>query len=290
MLWRFGDRALELTGDPPAIAGILNLTPDSFSDGGALCGESGEPSVELAVERALRLAREGAQLLDLGAESTRPGFEPVPAELEKARLLPALCAIRRQIDLPISIDSTKPAVLKAALQAGAEIVNDVNGLASDEICRLIAESGAGVIAMQNGRLRPIDASNPVESMLEALGEIAQKAERFGIARDRLCLDPGIGFTPSLECDLAICAHCDRLHALGYPILIGPSRKRWISAHTQKGARQNDFGTAAAAVWMAQAGIEILRLHLVGEMRDSIAVARALYKNREASRCASGERS
>ncbi len=250
----------------PRVMGVLNVTPDSFSDGGRWL----DP--ERAVEHALEMAREGADLLDLGAESTRPGGGVYgeggggvsPAE-EIDRLLPVLERLRGEVDLPISIDTRKGAVARRALDAGADIVNDVGGLADPELVAASAEAGCPVIAMHSrGELgtmqRGIRFEDVTLEVREELREIAERARLGGIHERQLILDPGIGFGKTPRHNLRLLGQLDKLRALGRPIVVGASRKSFISKVHASPPDERLGGSLAAAAWAARLGASILRVH------------------------------
>jgi dihydropteroate synthase len=207
--------------------GILNVTPDSFSDGGRFLDK------DRAVEHALFLIEQGADLLDVGGESTRPYAEPVDVDEELRRVVPVVTEICRRTSVPVSIDTYKSAVARAALDAGAEIIHDVTGLEGDpQMANLAAESGAGVCAMHMRGTPQTMQENPVyDNVIEEVAAyLAGRRDALvsaGVAKERICLDPGIGFGKTHEHNLALLAASRRFHALGCPLLLGPSRKAFI---------------------------------------------------------------
>lgn len=261
-------RFLEL-GGRPKVMGILNLTPDSFSDGG-LWDDPGR-----AVERGLAMLAEGAGLLDLGAESTRPGggvygegARTVPAEEEAARLLPVLEALRRATDAPLSVDTRKGGVARQALAAGADLINDVSALADPVLGEAVAEAGCPLVLMHSrGDLGTMQKDIRFHDLLgEVRGELAQAVERAkaaGISESQLVLDPGIGFGKTAEQNLALLARLDELAPLGRPLLVGASRKSFISrAAVPAPASRRLGGSLAAVAWALPSAI--LRVHDVAE--------------------------
>ncbi len=265
----------------PRVMGVLNITPDSFSDGGRWL----EP--ERAVEHALRMAAEGADLLDLGAESTRPGggvygdgAPDVSAAEELDRLLPVLESLRREIDLPISIDTRKGAVARPALEAGGDLINDVGGLADLELVAAVADADCPVVAMHSrGELRSMqrgirfdDVSGEVTHELSQSGRRAAEA---GVSEDQLIYDPGIGFGKTVGQNLALLRELDGLRALKRPILLGASRKSFISAVREAPPHERLGGSLAAAAWAAQLGVSILRVHDVAETAQFLSVWNAI---------------
>jgi dihydropteroate synthase len=256
--------------DAYAIMGILNVTPDSFSDGGLFAGEAA------AVKHGVGMAAEGADIVDVGGESTRPGAREVPAEEEAARVVPVVRALAREVDVPISVDTTKASVAEAALEAGAVIVNDVSATRGDPgMPGLVAASGAGVVLMHmlgNPRTMQSDPryGDVVVEVTAALLDWATGAETLGIQRDRIVLDPGIGFGKTTAHNLSLLRRLDRLVATGYPVLVGPSRKSFIGLTLGVPIEERLEGTAAAVAWSVAAGARIVRVH---DVRPSVRVVR-----------------
>lgn len=254
------------------ICGILNVTPDSFSDGGKW------GSAEAAVARALELEAQGADLLDIGGESSRPGSAPVALEEEQSRVLPVLQALAGRLKIPISVDTCKPELAALAVQAGASYINDITGFTSPAMVQAAASSGAGVIAMHmQGEPRSMQAA-PVYA--DVVGEVkaflagrAAALAAAGVAD--IILDPGIGFGKTLEHNLALIARLGELRALGFPVLLGVSRKKFIG--TLAGGEPADrlSGTIAACVAGAANGADIIRVHDVLECRRAMLVADAI---------------
>jgi len=270
---RIGARLFEGAG--PFLMGVLNVTPDSFSDGGRFL----DPGA--AAEQAERLAAQGADLLDVGGESTRPGALPVPEEEELQRVVPAIERIRaRGVALPISIDTRKPAVARAALAAGADLVNDVTGLRDPAMARLVAEAGAPVVIM-HGRGTPADMQSRatyrdvVGEVAAELGDSLRAALSAGVPEERILLDPGIGFAKTAEQSAALLGGLPRLAALGRPLLVGPSRKSFIGALTGAAAGERLPGTLAAVAACVLAGVQFLRVHDVAASRQAAQVAAAI---------------
>lgn len=267
-------------GDRPRVMGILNVTPDSFYDGGRFA----DPAV--AVEHGLRMEQEGADLLDVGGESTRPGSQGVSASAELRRVLPVVEGLRRRTRLPISIDTTKPEVASAALKAGAEVVNDVTGLSSAALRRLVARSGAGAVVMHmRGTPRTMQGRTAYQDIraevFDHLDRRTAQAEAEGIGSDQLVVDPGIGFGKDLEGNLALLSHVGELRSLGYPVLVGASRKSFLGALTGGApASERLEASLAAAVAAAEAGVELLRVHDVGPTVKALRVVHALRAERD----------
>jgi dihydropteroate synthase len=257
-----------------ALVGVLNVTPDSFSDGGEFA------DLEAAVARGRLLASEGAALVDVGGESTRPGAGPVPAELELARVLPVIEVLAAD-GIAVSIDTSKAAVAQAALEAGAVLVNDVTALRGDpELASVVAGSGADLCLMHMlGEPRTMqddprydDVVAEVESFLAERADLAVAA---GVARERIALDPGIGFGKTLAHNLALLRALPRLARLG-PLLLGVSRKRFLGALTgREVAEDRVAASVAAALYCYRGGAHLLRVHDVRATADALAVERAL---------------
>jgi dihydropteroate synthase len=256
--------------------GIVNVTPDSFADGGRYL----DPGA--AVRHARALAAEGADLLDVGAESTRPGSAPVPPDEERARLLPVLEELLDDPPCPVSVDTSKPEVAEAALELGAHMVNDVTGLAAGpRLAELCAAHGAGLAVMHmRGTPRTMQVDPHYDDLLgevrAGLETAVAAAEAAGVAPDAICVDPGIGFGKTLAHNLTLLRRLDAFRAIGKPILVGPSRKSFIGAlldHLPAAERLE--GTVAACVMAAAAGAHILRVHDVAAVRRAVRVAEAI---------------
>ena len=251
------------------IMGILNVTPDSFSDGGLFAAR------EAAIAQAERMAEEGADIIDIGGESTRPGHERVTEDDEKHRVLPVLEALAKRLTLPLSIDTQKAAVAQAALAAGASIVNDVWGLQGDAGMAAIAGPAAGAVVMHN-RQAPDAAIDIVAEVKAYLARSLAIAESVGLTRERVLIDPGIGFGKTQSQNLQLIARLSELHELGAPILVGLSRKSFLGrilAEDVPTARL--YGTIAANVVAARAGASVVRVHDVKAHREALAVAEAI---------------
>ncbi|MBI1384258.1 MAG: dihydropteroate synthase [Rhizobiales bacterium] len=282
-LWRQFDRLIEprpavggLAMDHPHLMGIVNVTPDSFSDGGSFS------STASAIEHGLRLASEGAAILDVGGESTRPGSDAVPLETELARVLPVIEGLVGKTGAIISVDTRKAEVMRRAIAAGASIVNDVSALSHDPAAlETVAELGCPVVLM-HARGDPktmqddpryddvlLDVFDYLESRIEA-------ATGAGVERARIIVDPGIGFGKTLEHNLELIAGMTALHALGVPLLIGASRKRFIGTISGvANAGERVHGSVAVALEAARQGAQILRVHDVDATRQALAVMRAV---------------
>jgi dihydropteroate synthase len=271
-------RVLDL-GSRTLIMGVLNVTPDSFSDGGAFF----EPAP--AIERAWRIAEEGADILDIGGESTRPGSEGITAEEEMRRILPVLEALAGRYPLPISIDTSKSEVGRAALERGAVLVNDITALGKDRRLGEVAASfGAGVILMHMRgtprTMQTLDSSPDILHEIETWASgAAARAEALGVDQERIIFDPGIGFGKTADQNLEIIRNLHRLAAAGYPILVGTSRKSFIGKILGDPKRDRIFGGAAAVAASILCGAHIVRVHDVAAMRDVARVADALLNER-----------
>ena len=257
--------------------GVVNVTPDSFSDGGRYFHEAA------AVRHARKLLADGADILDIGGESTRPGALPVPAEAELARVLPVIRAVRAECDVPISVDTTKPEVARAAVAAGATIWNDVTAFrGAPDSPATAAELGCEVILMHmQGEPRTMqddprydDVISEVVAFLAARAEAALAA---GVARDRIRVDPGIGFGKTLAHNLALLRDLPAIAALGFPLVLGVSRKRSIAAIDPTAADAQDRlgGSLALALWCADGGAAVVRVHDVRETVQALKVRAAL---------------
>ncbi len=267
-LWEMGSDRWEL-GRFPRLMGIVNVTPDSFFDGGQFS------EVSVAVEHALRLADEGADILDIGGESTRPGATPVPPEEELRRVVPVVRELARQTRVPISIDTYKAEVARQCLDAGAVIVNDISGLTFDPamtaVCR---ESTCGVIVMhiqgtpQTMQLDP-RYDNVVQDVRQHFSRRLDELETAGIARERIVLDPGIGFGKTAEHNLDLLSHIAAFHELGRPVLIGHSRKRFLQKVLGRDIEERNSGTIGVSIALAAQGTDILRVHDVRATRDAL---------------------
>jgi dihydropteroate synthase len=260
--------------------GILNVTPDSFSDGGRYL------SAETAVARGLELAAQGAAIIDVGGESTRPGSEPVAVEEERRRVLPVIEGmVAAGVDVEISIDTSKAAVARAALDAGASFVNDVTALRGDpRMAALVAERGVGccLVHMQ-GEPRTMQLApsygDVVAEVIDFLAARVEAALAAGIERRRIMVDPGIGFGKTVEHNLELLARLGELSVLGMPIAIGTSRKSFLGRLTGRGEEERLAATIATNVIAFLAGASVFRVHDVAPLRDALAVAAATVRHR-----------
>ncbi len=269
--FRCGDYLLDL--QRPLVMGIVNLTDDSFS------GDGLRGNAAAAVAHGLRLVAEGAHLLDLGAESSRPGAQPIPVQQELDRLLPALQGLAG-CGVPLSVDTVKPEVMRVVLAAGADMINDISALRAPGALELLAASTAGVCLMhmqgspQNMQQAPhyADAAQEVADFLTARVAAARHA---GIAPDRICIDPGFGFGKSLEHNLELLRRLDAFTALGPPVLVGLSRKSVLGALTGRAPGERVHAGIAAHVLAVLGGARILRVHDVAATRDALAILQAV---------------
>ncbi len=266
--WRIGQELWEF-GGLPKLMGIVNVTPDSFSDGGQFS------SVSAASEHALRLVDEGADILDIGGESTRPGAAPVSLEEELRRVVAVVRELARQTRVPISIDTSKAEVARQCLDAGAAIVNDISGLTLDaDMPRVCRESSCGVIVMhmqgtpQTMQLDP-QYDDVVADVSRYFSERLNELEAAGIARERIALDPGIGFGKTAEHNLDLLSHIAKFHQLGRPVLIGHSRKRFLKKVLGREVEERNAATIGVSLALAAQGTDILRVHDVRATRDAL---------------------
>ena len=270
-------------GERPLIMGVVNVTADSFYDGGRYA----EP--ERAIAHAIELAEQGADILDIGAESTRPGAQPVNEEDELARVVPVVAELARRVTAQISVDTTKSRVAQSALDAGASIVNDVSALRWDEkMASVVAQSGAAVVLMhmqgtpQTMQTAPM-YDDVVAEVARFLGERMQAALEAGIAKTNIVLDPGIGFGKLLEHNLELLNRLRELAMLDRPLLVGVSRKAFIGRMVGRAAEHREWGTAAAVALAVDRGARILRVHDVAMMTDVVKVAAAIGSGARSAR-------
>ena len=258
--------------------GIVNVTPDSFSDGGRLT------HAQAAIEHALKLREAGADILDVGGESTRPGAAPVPVDVEIGRVLPVIEALAAR-GCVVSIDTMKPAVMRAAIGAGAAMVNDVMALRAPGAMEAVADSNAAVCLMHmQGEPRTMqqapvygDVVGDVKGFLQAR---VAASEAAGIDRGRLVIDPGFGFGKTLEHNLALLKRLDTLAATGLPVLAGMSRKAMLGALTGRGVGEREFAGVAAHLIAVARGARLLRVHDVAAMRDALAIWNAVEEQHD----------
>jgi dihydropteroate synthase len=245
-------------GKKTLVMGILNATPDSFSDGGKYF------DADKAVKHALEMAANGADIIDIGGESTRPGFDEVSAEEELERVIPVIRAVAKEVPLPISIDTYKAAVAEEAINAGAHIINDVWGAKKDpKMAETAARLGVPIVLMHNRENR--DYSVFVRDVLNDLYESIQIARNAGVKEENIILDPGIGFAKNLPYNLEMMRNLEKITSLGYPVLLGTSRKSFIGTILDLPVEERVEGTGATVCYGIQQGCQIIRIHDVKEM-------------------------
>jgi dihydropteroate synthase len=271
-----------LTLDRPRIAGIVNVTPDSFSDGGA------HVDAAAAVAHGLKLVKDGADLLDIGGESTRPKAEPVSVQEEIARVVPVIEALAMQTSVPISVDTSKPEVMRAAVAAGAGMINDVYALRQEGALDAASELKVPVCLMHMlGEPRTMQEDphydDVVSDVRRFLAEQIFACEMSGIDKKKIIVDPGFGFGKTLEHNLALLRALDQFAALGVPLMVGLSRKAMIGTLTGRATDQRAVGSAVAAMIAVQKGVMIVRVHDVAETRDALAVWEAVASGAAAVR-------
>ena len=261
----------------PRIMGILNVTPDSFSDGGRWLRPRD------ALRHAQRMAADGADLIDVGGESTRPGARAVPLEEELARVIPVIRLLARRVSVPLSIDTSKAEVARQALEAGASLVNDVTALAGDPaMAAVVSRAGAPVILMHmRGSPRTMQRHpryhNVIDEVKQALRGSITRAQHAGIPPRRILLDPGLGFGKTATHNLLLLRHLDELATLGYPLVVGPSRKSFIGRLTGAAIHERLPGSLASIAQAAQGGASIVRVHDVKPARQFLTVWRAIAR-------------
>lgn len=267
-VWKCGEFDIDLT--QPKIMGIVNVTPDSFSDGGLWATH------ERAVEHAMQLKEEGVDILDIGGESTRPGSEAVPLEVELERVIPVVEALK-DCGLPISVDTTKPAVMRAAVRAGAVIINDINGLREPGAREAVAETDCGVCIMHmQGQPRTMQKAPHYDDLMgEVLGFLTDEAhalEALGVAKERICIDPGFGFGKTVSQNFELLARTEEFVATGYPVLYGMSRKSSLGAVTGlSDPKDRVIPSVVAHLLAAERGAQILRVHDVAATIQGIRI-------------------
>ncbi|HYU56444.1 MAG TPA: dihydropteroate synthase [Actinomycetota bacterium] len=262
-VWRAGPYRLDC-GARTHVMGIINATPDSFSDGGRFLDRAA------AVKRGIEMVTEGADLLDVGGESTRPGSDPVSVEGERERVLPVIRGLAAEVDVPISIDTRKHEVAGAALEAGATIVNDVTAGSDPRMFGLVRDAGAGMVLMHmRGEPKTMQQDTRYDDVVaevrDYLAARVTAAVEAGVGWDRLCVDPGLGFGKDVEGNLRLVKEVDAFLDLRRPVLVGPSRKSFVGNVTGTEVAERLEGTAAAVAWMAGRGAHVVRVHDVKEM-------------------------
>ncbi len=275
MNWRIRGGSLAL--DTPVVMGIVNLTPDSFSDGGLL------GDLDAAMDHARAMVSAGAAILDVGGESTRPGAAPVSEEEERARILPFVRRAAAELGVPVSVDTRKAAVARPALDEGASVVNDVSGLAFDPaMADVVADRGAGAVLMH---MRGVPATmaglasygDVAAEVASELGSAVARARRAGISDEAVVLDPGLGFAKTPAQSLELLSRLTPIRALGFPVLVGPSRKSFLGVVLGVPPEGRVAGTVAACVVAYLGGARIFRVHDVEPVAQALAVARAILE-------------
>lgn len=275
-VWRIGDRTFDCS-ERTLVIGILNVTPDSFSDGGAFLSE------RAAIDHGVALVEHGADVVDVGGESTRPGSDPVSVQEELRRVLPVIDQLATQIPgVPISIDTRKAEVAARALGAGAAIVNDVSAGADPDMFDVVREHASALVLMHmKGDPKTMQEAPYYEDVVgevhEYLRERIESAEFAGIEADRIAIDPGIGFGKNLRHNLTLMRRVDAFLDLGRPVLVGPSRKRFIGELLDLPADERVEGTAGAVAWMVARGVHVVRVHDVREITRAVRIVDAIVR-------------
>jgi dihydropteroate synthase len=265
----------DVCGERPAVMGIVNVTPDSFSDGGRFL----DP--DAAVAHGLELAAAGADVLDVGGESTRPGAAPVDEDEERRRILPVVERLAADAGVPVSIDTGKAAVAAVALDAGATVVNDVTAGADPAMFDVVADAGAGLVLMHmQGEPRTMQLDPHYDDVVVEVGDFllerVARARRVGVETDALCVDPGLGFGKTASHNLELLARLDELVArVDVPVMVGPSRKAFIARLLGDDLRVRDDGTLAIAVWAVDRGARVVRAHDAGAVVDALRLLTAM---------------
>jgi dihydropteroate synthase len=271
--WHLGHGRRLALGPTGVLMAIINVTPDSFSDGGLDRDSAG------AIERALQAVEAGAGILDIGGESTRPGADPVSAAQEQDRVLPVIAALSARTDAIISVDTYRAETARLAVAAGAHIINDVHGLHREpDLAKVAADTRAGLCIMHTGRDRE-KLPDVVADQFHFLKRSLEIATAAGVATDQIVLDPGFGFAKDTEENLALMARFGELYGLKAPLLAGTSRKQFIGAVTGREAAERDVATAATTVMLRMAGAAVFRVHDVAINRDALLMADAMLAAR-----------
>lgn len=270
LVWRAGEREWDCE-EHTLVMGVLNVTPDSFSDGGRFHER------DAAIKQAIRMAEDGVDILDVGGESTRPGSDPVPADEERARVVPVIERIGREVDVPISIDTRKAEVAGAALEAGATIVNDVTAGADPAMFGAVREARAGMVLMHiKGEPKTMQEApaydDVVAEVRDHLAGRVEAAVAAGIERERLAVDPGLGFGKTTDHSLRCMREVDAFLGVGRPLLVGPSRKSFIGGILGTEVDDRLEGTLAAVAWMVARGAHAVRVH---DVRETVRLVKVL---------------
>jgi dihydropteroate synthase len=276
--WQVRDRAIEL-GNRALVMGIVNVTPDSFSDGDQFLDK------DAAIAHALELHRQGADILDIGGESTRPGADSVPLDEELRRVLPVIEALTGQVNVPLSVDTSKPAVARACLTAGAHIVNDVTGLSDPDMQATVRDAGAGAIVMHMQGTPATMQLDPcygdvVDDILQFFEERIALLTAQGLRREALVIDPGLGFGKRFQHSLQIMARLAEFQRLGLPVCLGASRKGFIGKIIGRGVDQSLSGSLAmVSAALSQKAAQIVRVHDVAATRDTVLIWDTIHQCR-----------
>ncbi len=267
-------------GERACVMGIVNLTPDSFSGDGLYQGTKGGGQGTTIIEFAQKMVRDGADIVDIGGESSRPGASPVSVKEELKRTIPVIKALAKKIKIPISIDTYKPEVARQALGCGAVMVNDITGLRNPKMTKVIAEYKAGVVIMHmKGNPRTMQKNPAYKSLIDDVIAYLNKAMVValdaGVDREKIILDPGIGFSKTLKHNLEILKNLKAFKVLGRPILVGPSRKSFIGKILKVEPRERVFGTVSACVLAVRNGANIVRVHDVRAVKQALTVSEAI---------------
>lgn len=269
---KIGSREFD-TENKTYIMGILNVTPDSFSDGGKF------NSIDNALKHAENMIKDGADIIDVGGESTRPGYTLIPDDEEIKRVVPVIEALVKEFDVPVSIDTYKSAVAKAAVEAGSTLVNDIWGFKYDtKIADVVANTGVACCLMHNRNLEKNPYDNYLADVLSDLQESVNIAHRAGVADDRIILDPGVGFGKDLNMNLQITNNLELLSILGYPVLLGTSRKSMIGLTLDVPVGERMEGTVATSVIGVMKGCSFVRVHDVKENKRAVQMTEAILNS------------
>ncbi len=278
-----------LLGQRTAIIGVLNVTPDSFSDGGR------NFDARRAIERAMEMESEGADIIEVGGESTRPGSDRILAEEELSRIEPVLTGLKGNLRIPLSVDTYKSAVAERAIELGAEIINDISALRFDPLIADVAARSGAILVLMHMRGEP-STMQQTEPSRDIFADIEQdfktaieKAEKRGVGRERIILDPGIGFGKTLEQNLALLNQLDRFSRFDAPLMIGTSRKSFIGRITGRKADDRLFGTAASVSAAILRGAHLIRVHDVKEMREVALITDAIINESVSTKAHEGTR-
>ena len=259
--------------DKTVIMGILNITPDSFSDGGRY------NNIDKALMRTEKMIQEGADIIDVGGESSRPGNPPVEAEEELKRVIPAIKAIRKRFDIPVSVDTYKAIVAEEAIGAGADIINDIWGFKADPEIAAVASRHNAVCCLTHNRTN-MDYSNFWNNFIDDLRDSIRLAIDAGVSKEKIIIDPGLGFAKTYEQNLCVMNNLEQLHILGYPVLLAASRKPFIGQATgETEACNRDIGTVATTVIGIMKGCQLIRVHNIAMNKEALLMADSVIKYR-----------